>query len=190
MSPSDDSSLVNCYDLAADAGRLTARTVNLDPLKADTDVARLLDSVGRSVDSIAGQSLPLPPGSWTSQRLVEAVVKGLLGAKLADGFLCDSLFVADFKEPVDVGTLVGLLRDPGRLAILTVPGDGLSDWPEELVLRPGLSRPALSRVKTYRIATTVDYLQRNPRLAAAGFELSARPLWTMCRDILESGRVK
>jgi hypothetical protein len=118
------------------------------------------------------------------------LVKGLLAAKLADGFLCDSLFVADFKEPKNVGALVALLRDPGRLAILGVTGDVLAGWPKELVLRSGLSRAALSRTLTYRIATTVDYLQRNPRLAAAGFELSPRPFWTICRDVLESGRVK
>jgi hypothetical protein len=118
------------------------------------------------------------------------LVKGLLAAKLADGFLCDSLFTTDFKEPKDVGALVSLLRDPGRLAILAVTGDVMAGWPKELVLRAGLSRSALSRTLTYRIATTVDYLQRNPRLATAGFEFSPRPLWTSCRDILDSGRVK
>jgi hypothetical protein len=114
----------------------------------------------------------------------------VLAAKLADGFLCDSLFVADFREPKDVGTFVSLLRDPGRLAILPVTGDILSGWPEELVLRSGLSRSALSRTLTYRVATTVDYLQRHKEMAAAGFELTARPFWTICLDVLESGRVK
>jgi hypothetical protein len=114
----------------------------------------------------------------------------VLAAKLADGFLCDSLFATDFSEPKDVGTLVALLRDPGRLAILSVTGDVLSGWPGELVLRPGLSRAKLSRSLTYRIATTIDYLQRHPDMVRPGFELSSRPFWTICLDILESGQVK
>jgi hypothetical protein len=190
MAATDGPSQINCYDVAVDAGRLSARTLDLDPLRTDSTVARVLDSIRSAAASVAGQSLPLPRGSLTPERLSGMLVKGLLAAKLADGFLCDSLFTTDFKEPKDVGTLVSLLRDPGRPAILAVTGDVLSGWPKELVLRAGLSRAALSRALTYRIATTVDYLQRNPRLAAAGFELSPRPLWTSCRDVLESGRVK
>jgi hypothetical protein len=113
-----------------------------------------------------------------------------VAARLADGFLCDSLFVADFKEPANVGDLILLLRDPGRPAILTVQGDALVGWPGALALRPGLTRAKLSSALTYRVATTVDYLQRHPQLANAGFELASRPFWTMCLDILESGRVK
>jgi hypothetical protein len=190
MAPSDNPNQVNCYDVAVDANRVSARTSALDPLKLDSTVALVLDSIRKAVDSVAGHSLSLPRGPWTPERLSGVLVKGLLATKLADGFLCDSLFVADFKEPKDVGTLASLLRDPGRLAILAVQGDVLSGWPKELVLRPGLSRSALSRTLTYRIATTVDYLQRNPRLVMPGFALSTRPLWTICRDVLESGRVK
>ena len=190
MVPSDSQNYVNCYDVSADAGRLTARTADFDQFEPDSAVARLLDSIKTAVDSVAAASLPLPRGLWTRERSSDVLVQGLLVAKLADGFLCDSLFAADFKEPKDVGTLVSLLRDPGRLAILAVTGDALAGWPKELVLRSGLSRTTLSRGLTYRIATTVDYLQRNPQIAAAGFELSARPFWTICRDILESGRVK
>jgi hypothetical protein len=193
MAPSENPNQVNCYDVAVDAGRLSAKTSNLDPLKLDSTVARVLDSVQQAVDSVSSLPFSLstsPRGPMTPERLSGVLVKGLLAAKLADGFLCDSLFVADFKEPKNVGALVALLRDPGRLAILGVTGDVLAGWPKELVLRSGLSRAALSRTLTYRIATTVDYLQRNPRLAAAGFELSPRPFWTICRDVLESGRVK
>ena len=193
MVPSDNPSQVNCYDVAADAGRLTERAYSLDTLKLDSTVVRVLDSIRMAVDSVASSPLPLSPSQgnpWTPERLSGVLVNGLLAAKLADGFLCDSLFIPEFKGPKDVGALVSLLRDPGRLAILAVTGDVLSGWPEELVLRSGLSRSTLSRGLTYRIATTVDYLQRNPRMAAAGFELSPRPLWTICRDILESGQVK
>ncbi len=193
MAPADSPNQVNSYDVSVDAGRVSARTSVLDPLKPDSTVALVLDSVQKAVDSVSSLPFPLSSsrgGPWTSARLSDALVKGAFAAKLADGFLCDSLFVADFKEPKDVGTLVSLLRDPGRLAILAVTGEVLSGWPEELVLRPGLSRAALSRGLTYRIATTVEYLQRHPQLAATGFELSARPLWTIGRDILESGQVK
>ena len=190
MVPSDNPSQVNCYDVAADAGRLTEGACSFDPLRLDSTVIRVIDSVRASVDSASGHRLALPSSAWTPERLSSVLVNGLLAAKLADGFLCDSLFVADFRQPQDVGALVSLLRDPGRLAILAVTGDVLSGWPAELVLRSGLSRSTLSRGLTYRIATTVDYLQRNPRLAAAGFELSPRPFWTICRDILESGQVK
>jgi hypothetical protein len=150
----------------------------------------LFDSLKVAADSIAGRSIVLPPGLEDAGRMAAALTNGVLAQKLADGFMCDSLFVTDFRPPRDVGDLVGLLRDPGRLAILAVAGDALAGWPKELVLRLGLSRTALSRGLTYRIATTVDYLQRNPQMAAAGFELSPRPFWTICRDILESGQVK
>ncbi|MCX6843828.1 MAG: hypothetical protein NTX53_16305 [candidate division WOR-3 bacterium] len=193
MVPSDSQDYVNCYDVAADADRLTAGACAIDPLRVDSTVSRVLDSLKSAADSVAASPFPLStshPGPWTPERLSNVLVQGLLVAKLADGFMCDSLFVADFKEPTDVGALVSLLRDPGRLAILAVTGDALAGWPKELMLRPGLSRTALSRGLTYRIATTVDYLQRNPQIAAAGFELSHRPFWTICRDILESGRVK
>ncbi len=193
MVPSDSQNHVNCYDVAADAGRLTAGACVLDPLRVDSTVVLVLDSLRSAADSLASLPFPLATlhrGLWTRERLSDVLVRGLLVAKLADGFLCDSLFAADFKEPKDVGTLVSLLRDPGRLAILAVTGDALAGWPKELVLRSGLSRTALSHGLTYRIATTVDYLQRNPQIAAAGFELSPRPFWTICRDILESGRVK
>jgi hypothetical protein len=193
MVPSDNPGQVNCYDVAADAGRLTERAYSLDTLKLDSTVVRVLDSIRMAFDSVASSPLPVSPSQgnpWTPERLSGVLVNGLLATKLADGFLCDSLFIPEFKEPKDVGALVSLLRDPGRLAILAVTGDVLSGWPEGLVLRSGLSRSTLSRGLTYRIATTVDYLQRNPRLAAAGFELSPRPLWTICRDVLESGPVK
>ena len=190
MMPSADSGLVNCYDVSADAGRLMARTVDLGQSRPDSGLARLFDSLKVAADSIAGRSIVLPPGLEDAGRMADALTNGVLAQKLADGFLCDSLFVTDFRPPRDVGDLVGLLRDPGRLAILAVAGDALAGWPKELVLRLGLSRTALSRGLTYRIATTVDYLQRNPQMAAAGFELSPRPFWTICRDILESGQVK
>jgi len=190
MTPSSDRARVNCYDVSADAGRLTARAVNLDQVKPDLDMARLLDSIRSAADSVAARSIPLPRSLWTPERLSVRLVEGLLTAGLADGFLCDSLFVADFQEPKDVGALVTLLRDPGRLAILKVQGDVLSGWPEELALRQGLSRSRLSRGLTYRVATTVEYLQRHPGIALPGFELSSRPFWTICQDILESGEVK
>ena len=190
MTPADDTGRVNCYDVSADAGRLTARSMDLERMKPDSGTAQLLDSIRTAVDSMAARSIPLPRGLWTPERLSNTLVQGVMTAKLADGFLCDSLFVADFKEPKDVGTLIALLRDPGRLAILKVQGDVLSAWPKELALRHGLSRSKLSRGLTYRVATTVDYLQRYPGMALPGFELSSRPFWTICLDILESGQVK
>ncbi len=190
MAPSDDTSRATCYDISADASRLTARTVDLDRTEPDSGTAQLLDSIRSAADSMVARSIPLPRGLWTSERLSNTLVQGVLTAKLADGFLCDSLFVADFKEPKDVGTLIALLRDPGRLAILKVQGDVLSAWPKELALRPGLSRSKLSRGLTYRVATTIDYLQRHPGIVLPGFELSSRPFWTSCLDILESGQVK
>jgi hypothetical protein len=211
MAPSDDPGRINCYDVSADAGRLIAKTVDLGQLKPDSSTARLLDSVRMAADSQAARSIPLPRGPLEQRRrllringdrddvaavrtdagrLASTLIQGILAAKLADGFLCDSLFVADYAEPKDVGTLVGLLRDPGRLATIAVQGSALAGWPGELVLRPGLTRAGLSRGLTYRIATTVDYIQRHPELASAGFELASRPFWTMCLDILESGRVK
>jgi hypothetical protein len=190
MIPSADTGRINCYDVSADASRLTAKTVDLGQLKPDTTVARLLDSVRTAAESVAVRSIPLPRGPWNAERLSNALIQGVLAAKLADGFLCDSLFVFDFREPRDVGTLVSVLRDPGRLAILPVRGDTLAGWPADLVLRPGLSRAKLSRGQTYHIATTVDYLRRHPAVFVPGFELSARSFWTMCLDVLESGRVK
>jgi hypothetical protein len=118
------------------------------------------------------------------------LTRSVSSSGLADGFLTDSLFVADLHEPKNVGEFVNLLRDPGRLAILAVTGDVLSGWPQELVFRPGLSRAGLKDFLTYRVATTVDYLQRHPQLAAPGFELTARPFWTICLEAIESGRVK
>jgi len=190
MLASGGSSQVNCYDVAINAGQVSARTSNLGRLGVDSTVALVLDSVKEAVDSIASKPLPLPRGTRTPEALSRVLVDGLLAAKLADGFLCDSLFVADFKEPKDVGTLVGLLRDPNRLAVLSVAGDVLAGWPEGLMLGPSLSRSRLSRAKMYRIATTVEYLRRHPALAAAGFNLTARPFWTICRDVLESGQAK
>lgn len=190
MTSADDTSRVNCYDVSADAGRLTARSVDLNQFKPDSAVARIVDSIGRSAAAAANRNLPLPSHKWTPDRLGGLLVDGLLAAENADGFLCDSIFVSDFAEPALVGDLIALLRDPGRLAILKVQGDVLSGWPAELALRPGLSRSKLSRGLTYRVATTVDYLQRYPGMALPGFELSSRPLWTMCLDILESGQVK
>jgi hypothetical protein len=190
MVPSNDAGLVNCYDVSADASRLTARTADLSQLKPDPSVARLLDTLRIAADSQAARSIPLPRAPWDAGRLSSTLVQGILAAGLADGFLCDSLFVADFREPEDVGALISLLRDPGRLAILAVQRNAMDGWPNELALRPGLTRAGLSHGLTYRIATTVDYLQRHPQIARAGFQLTPRPLWTMCLDILESGRVK
>jgi hypothetical protein len=190
MNPSNDTNRVNCYDVSADASRLTAKTADLDALAPESAVARLLDSVRIAAEPVAAGSIPLPRASWDAGRLSSTLIQGVLAAKLADGFLCDSLFNTDFREPGDVGTLVTILRDPGRLAILAVQGDVLADWPEELVLRPGLSRAKLSRGLTYRVATTVDYLQRHPGMALPGLELSARPFWTICLDVLESRGIK
>jgi hypothetical protein len=190
MDPSVDPGRINCYDVSADAGRLTAKTVDLSQLRPDSSVARLLDSFKMAADSLAARSIPLPRGPSDAGRLAGTLVQDALAAKLADGFLCDSLFAADYTQPKNVGDLIGLLRDPGRLAIVAVQGSVLAGWPSELVLRPGLARAGLSRGLTYHVATTVDYLQRHPDLAGAGFELASRPFWTMCLDILESGRVK
>ena len=190
MTRSADTDRINCYDVSANAGHLTAKTTELGQLKPDTAVARLLDSIRTAANSLAARSISLPGGPLDAERLGSTFVQGVLARKLADGFLCDSLFVSDFKEPPDVGALIGLLRDPGRLAILSVRGDTLPGWPEQLVLQPGLTRARLSPSLTYRIATTVDYLRRHPQIARAGFELTSRPFWTICLDILESGRVK
>ena len=190
MTPSGDTGRINCYDISADASRLTARTADLSQLKPDSSVARLFDSLRTAADSLGARSIPPPRSSHDAVSLSNALVQGVLAAKLADGFLCDSLFVADFREPKDVGALIALLRDPGRPAILTVQGEALAGWPGELVLRPGLTRAKLSRALTYRIATTVDYVQRHPQMAKAGFELASRPFWTICLDILESARVR
>lgn len=187
--PSGDANRLNCCDLSNDAGRLTASTVDLDQLKPDSGVARVLDSVRAAADSIAARRIPLP-GAWDALRLSDTLVRGVLAAKLADAFICDSLFTYAFREPEDAGALVALLCDPGRLAILKVQGDALSGWPPELALRPGLTRARLSRDLTYRVATTVDFLQRHPALATSGFELSTRPLWTIGLEILQSGQVK
>ncbi len=190
MTSSEDTSRVNCYDVNADASRLTAGTLDLGQFEPDTAATRLLDSVRTAADSVAAQSIRLPRGPWDAGRLSSTLVQGLLTAKVADGFLCDSLFVREPRELKDVGTFVATLRDPGRLAILPVRGDMLSGWPDQLVLRPGLSRAKLSRVLTYYVATTVDYLQRHPDKVLPGLELSSRPFWTMCLDILESGRAE
>jgi hypothetical protein len=190
MIPSPDTGRINCYDVSADGSRLTAKTADLGQLKPGSSVARLLDSLRMQADSQGARSISLTRGPWDAGRLNSVLVQGIVAARLADGFLCDSLFVADFKEPANVGDLILLLRDPGRPAILTVQGDALVGWPGALALRPGLTRAKLSSALTYRVATTVDYLQRHPQLANAGFELASRPFWTMCLDILESGRVK
>lgn len=190
MTPSDDAGRINCYDVSADASRLTAKTASIDQLKPDSAVARTLDSIRTAADSVAARSIPLRRGPLDAERLSSTLVNGVLAAKLADGFLCDSLFGVDFREPKDVGALVTILRDPGRLAIMSVPGGLLPGLPKELVLRPGLSRSRLSRGLSYRIATTVDYLQRHPDLVPAGLELSPRPFWTICLDILDSGQSK
>jgi len=190
MTPSVDSSRINCYDVSADANRLTATTVDLVQLGPDTSVARLLDSFRAAAGSLAARPLPAARTPRTRARLTDELVRGLLAAKLADGFLCDSLFVADSSEPTSVGDLIDILRDPGRLALLPVSRVDLGRLPPELVLRPGLSRAKLSQGQTYRVATTVDYLQRHPDLAEPGFDLSARPLWTICLQILESGSVR
>jgi len=190
MTPSNDTGRINCYDVSADAGRLVARTVDLGQFDPDSDVMQVLDSVRAAVDAVAARGISPPNGVPDAGQLSGMLTRGVLAAKLADGFVCDSLFVTDFKEPQDVGSLVSLLRDPGRLAMLSVQGDRLADWPEELVLRPGLTRTKLSRGQTYRIATTVEYLRRHPDMARPGFELSARPFWTICVDILESGSAR
>ena len=190
MNPSGDTSRVNCFDVSSNAARLTASAVDLGRLEPDSAVVRLLDSIMTAAGSLAARAISSPRIPWTRDRLGDRLSDGVLDAGQADGFLCDSLFISDFKEPRDLGTLIALLRDPGRLAILSVRGDTLSGWPKELVLRPGLSRSRLSSGLTYRVATTVDYLQRHPGMAVSGFELSARPLWTICLDVLESGRVK
>jgi hypothetical protein len=188
MRPSDDTARINCYDVSADANRLTGVTLGTSRLKPDSSVAWVLDSVRAVTDSLALRSIPSPRTPWDAERLADTLVQGVLASKLVDGFLCDSLLTRDFGEPKDVGTLVSILRDAGRLAILTVSNDALSDWPRELVLRTGLSRSQLPRGQSIRIATTVDYLRRHPAMAGAGFELSARPFWTICLDILESGQ--
>lgn len=190
MRPSDDTARINCYDVSADANRLTGVTLGTSRLKPDSSVAWVLDSVRAVTDSLALRSIPSPRTPWDAERLADTLVQGVLASKLVDGFLCDSLLTRDFGEPKDVGTLVSILRDAGRLAILTVSNDALSDWPRELVLRTGLSRSQLPRGQSIRIATTVDYLRRHPAMAGAGFELSARPFWTICLDILESGQDK
>jgi hypothetical protein len=188
MVPSADSSRVNCYDVNADASRLTAHTTELSQFLPDTVVRQLLDSVKLAADSVAGR--PLPRGRSNARSLSSALIAGVLAAEHADGFLCDSLFVPTAGEPATVGDLVAGLRDPGRLALLKVAGGVLAGWPVELTLRPGLSRSRLSRNQTYRIGTTVDYLRRHRVLALPGFELSDRPFWTICRDVLESGQGK
>jgi len=190
VNPSRDTTRINCYDISPDAGRLTRTTVSIGELKPDSSVARVLDSVMAGTDSLAAGIIVPPAVPWDPERLTGALIQGVLAAKLADGFLCDSLFISDFRAPDNVGALVALLRDAGRLAILTVPNDALSVWPQELVLRSGLSRSRLPRGQSSRIATTVEYLQRHPDLAKPGFELSARPFWTICRDILESRQGK
>ncbi|HTW92574.1 MAG TPA: hypothetical protein VMH22_12820 [bacterium] len=190
MTVSDDTARLNCYDVSADAGRFTARTVDVTGLRSDSATVRLLESLAAAADSTAARPMSSPHSVWTNDNLSHALVGGMLTAKLADGFLCDSLFQSDFQEPKDVQALVSLLRDPGRLAVLTVSGDVLSGLPDYLVLRSGLVRSKLSRSSSYRIATTVDYLQRHPAMAKTGFELSARPFWTICLDILQSGQVK
>jgi len=190
VNPSRDTTRINCYDISPDAGRLTRTTVSIGELKPDSSVARVLDSVMAGTDSLAAGIIVPPAVPWDPERLTGALIQGVLAAKLADGFLCDSLFISDFRAPDNVGALVALLRDAGRLAILTVPNDALSVWPQGVVLRSGLSRSRLPRGQSSRIATTVEYLQRHPDLAKPGFELSARPFWTICRDILESRQGK
>lgn len=186
--PSPSPERLNWYDVSVDAGRITRGSLELTRISPDPAVAQALDSVQRAVEESANQELPRAP--WTPIRLREVLVKGLLSSRIADGFLCDSLFVSNSAVLTNLGSLVNLLRDPGRLALLSVTGDALVAWPPELELGPGLSRSALSSGLTYRLATTVEYLRRHPELAASGFELSARPLWTMGREILESGQVK
>ncbi|MBN2464707.1 hypothetical protein JXD38_03665 [candidate division WOR-3 bacterium] len=190
MTASNDSGFVNCYDVSADAGHITAKTTGLGLYEPDSDLVQVVDSVRAVADSVAARSILLPDGASDGGQLGSVLIQGVLAAGLAEGFLCDSLFVADFKEPQDVGSLVSLLRDPGRLALLSVQGEELAGWPEELVLRPGLTRAGLTRGQTYRVATTVDYLQRHREMVQSGFVLTARPFWTICLDILESGAVK
>jgi hypothetical protein len=168
MNSSDDTGQVNCYDVRSDASHLTAANADLDRLRPDSAVEQLLDSIKTAERVLATRAIPLPSALWTPDHLDDVLATGVLSAGIADGFLCDSLFAADFKEPKDVGTLVTILRDPGRLAILKVQGNVLSGWPQELTLRSGLSRSKLAPGLTYRIATTVDYLQRHPQMAGPG----------------------
>ena len=190
MSHSLDSGRIGCYDLNGDASRLIAGFVDLDRSGPDSIVGQLLDSVRAAVDSLAARPLRSPRRPWDAIRLSNVLVQGMLAVGLADGFMCDSLFATEFRTPQDVGALIALLRDPGRLAILPVSGEVLGGWAPELVLRPGLARAKLTRGQTYRVATTLDYLRRHPDIAASGFDLSDRQLWTICRDILESGRAE
>jgi hypothetical protein len=132
VNPSDDTARINCYDVKPDAGRLTGTTVGIVQIKPDSSVARVLDSVRAQTDSLAACIIPPPTVPWDPERLAGALIQGVLAAKLADGFLCDSLFVSDFRAPDDVGALVGA-ANPAASRRLSSICSVTPNWPNRVL---------------------------------------------------------
>jgi hypothetical protein len=196
MKPSSDSLAIARYQVdfrGRQADRAAAVASGIAGAEPDTSVSLCLDSIMARVDSVAARPLPKPARPWTRERLKRRLADAVLAEGELDGLVLDSLFLPGFSEPRDVGAVLGLLRDARRPALLRLTASQVRVMDAavtELAFRPGLTSSRLAGKKTYRLACTQAWLREHPDWARSGFDLLAKPLWTMAVEILESEQVR
>jgi hypothetical protein len=166
---------------------------DVTPYLSDSSVKVLSDSAYRSWSALPDPQAPLPKPQLNAARSQSALVGALLKTGEMDGFIADSaLFRAGLEGGLSAISQSGLadrMSEPGRFARLSFAGSELAGLPG-LMLRPGLGLSKVNRTRMYIVGTTLGFLRRHPQLAARGFSLSERPLWTTCFGLLESRAIK
>lgn len=162
---------------------------DLTRFEPDSAVEAVVRPLVAEVDSLGG--LPVVESN---------VVIGpdVLTRALADGFVRGDIDAFVYDEPIasralEPGTvtradLVRLLKNPGRLAILELTGRDMKELFDRRTVtvewRGALRMQRTMMNRTYRIAVTLDFLDRHPDVAAKGFRFSQEQSWPRAAELL------
>lgn len=157
----------------------------------DPTVQAFADRLGAELDSLGAIEVARLGQQVSPAALSRTIARAVVSIGAIDGFLYDSGLVRYATGPglVSRRNLVNMLAAPGRLALVELNGGQVGKLAAEaglvLELRPGLPKKlAADRVCT--IATTAGMLEHRPDLAARGYRLTDRQLWTIAADALQS----
>ena len=162
---------------------------DLNRFEPDSAVAAVVGPLVAEVDSLGAltvveSNVVVGPDVLT-RALADEFVKGDI-----DAFVYDEPIASAALEPgvITRADLIRVLKNPGRLALLDLTGrdmkelfDGKTvtvEWRGALRMRRTIMN------KTYRVATTLDFLDRHPDVAAKGFVLSEEQSWPRAAGFL------
>jgi len=150
----------------------------------------IADSGRRAVDSLASSVAAVLSRGLTPQAFTRLVATYALDSSPADCFVADSLLAkAPLRAgPLTLDSLLGNLREFDPCVVVGLTGQELRELLRDRARlwewRGGATAPPLVPGRTYRVLTTLEFLQRHPGVAVRGYEPLRFPLWKVAAKAL------